>query len=228
MVKIYSGSCKCLLFFTLTISIVCSSFIFAEDLQDNPQANGSSSVTEVTQLDLQKKVFDFSNGSEGFMGRDFWKTVDGEMQFIPTKKTQQLFCTNLYMEYFPPQYIISVNTRWIDGSRNHGYGLIFNYHNKSGFYCFLLTQSGYISIFSNRDQKWKTIKRWKNSIITKNINNSLKVIREDTSIKCFINDSLAFEFKDEFPTNEICVGICTDGRVHCGFKNLTIERLSGN
>jgi hypothetical protein len=210
----------------MLISVLMLSMVFNYHYcfaEDSPNNTIQKEPTTSTETDLQKKVIDFSNGEQGFKLDTLWKIQDNELQFIPNESTKSRFYYNPFQNPLS-NYIISVNIRWIDGPDYSSYGLLFKNKNDS-YYAFLIQLNSYVFLAKHENGKWKTIKSIRSKSLTHTLYDSLKVICDGPSIKCFLNEKQIFETKDKEPINNTYFGLCSDGNVQCGFKDFTYEEL---
>jgi hypothetical protein len=213
MQKNHSKGFRLLLLITLLIVVLGSyQYCLAED----------SKINDAPTTVLLKESIDFSNGASGFTLNKFWDIKEGELQFNPNQNSKSGFYLNNFTKCLVSDYIISVDSRWIDGPDYGDYGLLFKYSYYDSYYIFVISLNRYVRLVKYDQGKWYSIKSFK--CHESSLYDSLKVICQGRLIQCFLNEKKLFEIKDKASSLEY-VGVCSSGSIQSGFKNFYVEEL---
>jgi TolB-like protein len=119
-------------------------------------------------------------------------------------------------------FVIEVETQWIEGSDNSGYGLIFRLQDENNYYIFDITKTGFFKLDKRVDGSYIALTDWEksNAINDKGVN-YLKVIAVGKHLTVFINNIKVTELNDSaFPKGKF--GLFAGSGVHAAFDNLMV------
>jgi len=87
-------------------------------------------------------------------------------------------------------FILSCKTTWLDGVRNHAYGLMFGRSEQGNYYCFGIDGMGSYVFYKYENGESKNIISWtKSDFINKEGMNQVKIIKQGNSLHFFINNN---------------------------------------
>jgi hypothetical protein len=119
-----------------------------------------------------------------------------------------------------------VDTRWIQGHDNFGYGLIFRVNPDGDFYLFWIAAKGYFIAGRAEGQEFLPFVTWTYSdSINQRGRNTLSVEANGTDLQFFINGDLVLTAQDSAYLDG-GFGFYTQAGVKAGFDNLRVWDLT--
>jgi hypothetical protein len=117
------------------------------------------------------------------------------------------------------------DVKWLKGSTDQGYGLVFNMLNIDNNYSFTITKNGYYMLGRYREGLWEDLIPWRKSrLINLQGKNTLKVQTRGSRIELFVNGNLVEEYEDEQPI-EGQIGFVSFADVHSCFDEVEVFLL---
>ena len=162
----------------------------------------------------------FTAGAEDWVADDIASAAEGEYRLQPSAdgyyswRAEELSNISFQAE-----------TRWLGGSIDLGYGLVFRLQDIDNHYIFFISRNGYYKLGMYESNDWYNLIDWKKSrYINEEGKNLLRVEMLGNLFKLYINGNLVDEYVDDtFPSGK--VGFTTTADVKVAFDNVEIFLL---
>ncbi|MBC8385054.1 MAG: hypothetical protein H8E57_06010 [Candidatus Cloacimonetes bacterium] len=145
------------------------------------------------------------------------KIENGRLHYQHKKEETGYYTWNYFLlDEFEP-YSIATTIHWIEGTENHGYGLLWGMEDIENYFSFEITRNGYYRITGMEFGEWKEYKGWTQSdhINSTTGINKIGIGNSGENLNFYINDNYVDQMKDEV--------FYDDGIGFVIWKNQTIE-----
>jgi TolB-like protein len=117
------------------------------------------------------------------------------------------------------------DARWLEGSAESGYGLVFRVKDFNNHYLYIITKSGYYRFGYYKDGKWTTLIDWtKSRYINPQGKNIMRAESVGGTHKLYINDNFVNECEDETYSKGRVGFFCAAG-ISAAFDNAELFKL---